>query len=63
MQWDCEREDAHLRVMIEWMQRDGHSEKEIQTAVREASTRGGPERQGASRRPRRLGAFRRRLTT
>ena len=60
MERDREQEHDNLRVLIEQMQRAGHSEKEIHSAVREASTDRGPERQGSPRRPRRFGIFGRR---
>ena len=62
MVWNLEQEHDNLRVLIEQMQRAGHSEKEINSVVRQASTRGCPDRKGSPRRPRRFGISGRRLS-
>lgn len=54
------REQDHLRVMIELMQRDGYPEQAIHEAVRQASGRKRPGRGRQERRPGRFGLLRRR---
>ena len=51
MERELDRDDYTLRVLIETMQREGRSERAIETAVREAS---GQMQRAASRPSRRL---------
>ena len=51
---ELDREDNHLRVLIETLQREGRSEHEIETAVLEAS---GRAKRDASRTSRHLIRF------
>ena len=61
MKPEFDRDDQHLRVLIERMQQDGHSERDIAAAVRAASRRIEREERRPARRPLRL--FDRRLIT
>lgn len=63
MDYELDRDDYRLRVLIERMQREGRSERDIEAAVRAASVRIERERRHPSRRPNRLGLFGRRLRT
>ncbi len=61
MEHEFDRDDHHLRVLIERMQQEGHSERDIAAAVRAAARRIEREERRPTRRPSRLGLFGRRL--
>ena len=63
MEYEQDRDDYRLRVLIERMQREGRSERDIEAAVRAATVRTEREHQRPSRRPNRLGLLGRRLRT
>jgi hypothetical protein len=46
---ELNREDDHLRVLIETLQREGRSEHEIETAVLQASSRAKRDASATSR--------------
>jgi len=60
MDREFERDDYTLRLLIEDMQRQGRSERDIEAAVRAASRRLGYHGSQPARRPRRLGLLQRR---
>ena len=61
MDREFERDDYALRLLIEDLQRQGRSEKDIEAAVRAASRRLGYPTSRPARRPRGLGLLRRPL--
>ncbi len=63
MNHEFDRDDHHLRVLIERMQQEGHAERDIAAAVRAAARRIDREERRPARAPRRLGFFGRRLIT
>jgi hypothetical protein len=63
MEHEFDRDDHHLRVLIERMQQEGHPERDIAAAVRAASRRIEREERRPARRSGRLGLFGRRLIT
>ena len=63
MDHELDRDDYRLRVLIERMQREGRPERDIEAAVRAATTRIERGRRRPSRRPSRLGLLGRRLGT
>ncbi len=64
MQHEFDRDDHHLRVLIERMQQEGHAERDIADAVRAASRRiEREERRRPAGKSSRLGLFGRRLIT
>ncbi|TML72031.1 MAG: hypothetical protein E6G14_00875 [Actinobacteria bacterium] len=63
MEHEFDRDDHHLRVLIERMQQEGHSERDIAAAVRAAARRIELEERRPTRRPSRLGLLGRRLIT
>ena len=62
MGYEQDRDDYRLRVLIERMQREGRSERDIEAAVRAATVRIERERR-PSRRPNGLRLLGRRLRT
>jgi IS30 family transposase len=58
-----DRDDHRLRVLIERMQQEGHSERDIAAAVRTAARRIEREERRPDNRPNRLSVFGRRLIT
>jgi len=61
---EFDRDDQHLRVLIEQMQQEGHSERDITAAVRAASREiDREERRRPERGSSRLGSLGRRLVT
>ena len=63
MNHEFDRDDHHLRVLIERMQQEGHSERDIAAAVRAAARRIEREERRPTSRPSRLGLLGRRLIT
>ena len=63
MEHELDRDDYRLRVLIERMQREGRSERDIEAAVRVAANRINREHRRPSRHPRRFGLLGRRLHT
>ena len=63
MEHELDRDDYRLRVLIERMQREGRSERDIEAAVRAATGRIERDRRRPSRRPNRFGLLGRRLRT
>ena len=63
MEHEFDRDDHHLRVLIERMQQEGHSERDIAAAVHAAARRIEREERRPTRRHSRLGLFGRRLIT
>ena len=61
MEHELDRDDYRLRVLIERMQQEGSTEREIVAAVRAASRRIERESKRPSRRPGRFGLLGRRL--
>jgi len=61
MEHEFDRDDHHLRVLIERMQQEGRSERDIAAAVGAAARQIEREERRPTRRPSRLGLFGRRL--
>ena len=63
MTHEFDRDDHHLRVLIERMQQEGHAERDIAAAVQAASRRIEREERHSTRRSGRFGLLGRRLIT
>ena len=63
MDHEFDRDDHHLRVLIERMQQEGHPERDIVAAVGAAARRIERDERRPTRTPSRLGLLGRRLIT